>query len=66
MNRVLILTLLVGTLSCASLAGCIAYGPAPAEVTIGWHGDRYWDGHRYWERHDWEARHPEGYEQRPQ
>lgn len=38
------------------LTGCVAY-PGPAEVTIGWHGDRYWDGNRYWERRDWEARH---------
>ncbi|RDU96151.1 hypothetical protein [Trinickia dinghuensis] len=64
-NKLLILTLAVGTISCASLTGCIV-APVPAQVTIGWHGDRYWDGHRYWERRDWEARHHEGYDQRQQ
>ncbi|MCM2991380.1 hypothetical protein M3580_19665, partial [Bacillus safensis] len=56
MKAIVLSAVMVGALSSVMLAGCVAY-PGPAEVTIGWHGDRYWDGNRYWERRDWEARH---------
>jgi hypothetical protein len=60
MNKILLTTLMAGMLSGTMLAGCVAYGPVPsAQITIGWHGDRYYDGHRYWERREWEAQHPE-------
>lgn len=55
MKSIVLSAVMVGALSSVMLTGCVAY-PAPAEVAIGWHGDRYWDGHRYWARHDWEAR----------
>lgn len=62
-----------GALITAQLSGCVAYpagpsayAPAPAyapavnaQITIGWHGDRYWDGRRYWQHDEWVARHPE-------
>jgi hypothetical protein len=63
MKSIVLSAVMVGALSSVMLTGCVAY-PGPAEVTIGWHGDRYWDGQRYWERHDWEARHPRGYDDR--
>ncbi|KAB0643512.1 hypothetical protein [Burkholderia latens] len=57
---------MAGALSSVMLAGSAACRGA-AEVTMGWHGDRYRDGHRNRERHDWEARHPRGRDdQRPQ
>lgn len=49
MKAIVLSAVMVGALSSVMLAGCVAY-PGPAEVTIGWHGDRYWDGNRYWER----------------
>ena len=63
MKSIVLSAVMVGALSSVMLTGCVAY-PGPAEVTVGWHGDRYWDGQRYWERHDWEARHPRGYDDR--
>lgn len=57
MKSIVLSAVMAGALASVMLSGCVAY-PGPAEVTIGWHGDRYWDGHRYWERHDWEAQHP--------
>lgn len=41
-----------------------APAPMPAQIVIGWHGDRYWDGRRYWQRREWEdhqRRHGHGY-----
>lgn len=46
MKAIVLSAVMVGALSSVMLAGCVAY-PGPAEVTIGWHGDRYWDGNRY-------------------
>ncbi|MGS0894208.1 hypothetical protein ACVBGC_17000 [Burkholderia stagnalis] len=57
MKTILLSAVMAGVLSSVMLTGCVAYPGGPAEVTIGWHGDRYWDGHRYWERRDWEAQH---------
>ncbi|WP_196483384.1 hypothetical protein [Burkholderia territorii] len=51
MKSIVLSAVMAGTLSNAMLTGCVAY-PDPAEVTVGWHGDRYWDGHRYCERRD--------------
>ncbi|WP_322023900.1 hypothetical protein [Burkholderia sp. BCC1977] len=53
MKSIALSAVMVGALSSAMLTGCVAY-PGPAEVTIGWHGDRYR------ERHDWGARRPRG------
>ncbi|NTX32144.1 hypothetical protein HT746_34395 [Burkholderia pyrrocinia] len=63
MKSIVLSAVMVGALSSVMLTGCVAY-PGQAQVTIGWHGDRYWDGNRYWERHDWEAQHPRGYDDR--
>ncbi|HDR9585527.1 TPA: hypothetical protein QDC22_007987 [Burkholderia stabilis] len=63
MKSIVLSAVMVGALSSVMLTGCVAY-PGPAQVTIGWHGDRYWDGNRYWERRDWEAQHSRGYDDR--
>ncbi|AIO75612.1 hypothetical protein KTE60_06290 [Burkholderia multivorans] len=63
MKTIVLSAVMIGALSSVMLTGCVAY-PAPTEVTIGWHGDRYWDGHRYWERRDWEAQHPGWHDER--
>ncbi len=62
-KTIVLSAVMIGALSSVMLTGCVAY-PAPAQVTIGWHGDRYWDGHRYWERRDWEAQHPGWHDER--
>ena len=63
MKSIVLSAVMIGALSSVMLTGCVAY-PGPAEVTIGWHGDRYWDGNRYWERRDWEAQHRGGHDDR--
>ncbi|WP_175755898.1 hypothetical protein [Burkholderia cepacia] len=64
MKSIVLSAVMAGALSSVMLTGCVAYPAGPAQVTIGWHGDRYWDGNRYWERRDWEAQHPRGYDDR--
>ncbi|QCP54636.1 hypothetical protein FAZ95_37860 [Trinickia violacea] len=32
--------------------------PVDANVSLGWHGERYWDGRRYWEHDEWMRHHP--------